>query len=92
MGAKPDDGDHFRGHNQVKLLEHLGWLFAGHDGSMAIGACKAKKVSIINVVIGEGRPFMTRVVRLPAALSLAAVGWLIVGLFDEIAGRWLGGV
>ncbi len=58
MRAKPDDGDHLAGQNQIDLLKNFGWAFAGHDGSMAIGALDAMQVDEIDFVIRKGLAFV----------------------------------
>ena len=87
--TKPDHSDHFAGQLQFDLLNHFGRLFAGHDGSVAIGTFEATKVDKLDRVLSKRGSLVFRMSRLSAAFALAAVLGLGFGLLDNVAGRRL---
>ena len=95
MGAKANDRDHLARQRQLDLLNDFGRQLAGHDRSVAVRALEAMKIGVVDLVVGKERPLVLGVTGLPAAFSLLAVLWLVLGYLDDVAGgrlRRVGGV
>src|ERR1019366_9973405 len=83
MRAKPDDGDHLAGQEQIDLLQDFGRALARHDGPMAIGAFDAVQFDEIDFVVRKGFPLVKLMIQLSANFSFLAVLRGIFGFLDH---------
>ena len=93
LRAELDHADQFRGQGQFHVLNNFGRQFAGHDGTMTIRALREQVFEALIDLIGrQERPLVTRVLGLSAAFAFFPVRRFVLGFFDDVARRRLGGV